>query len=114
MFFHFRHGLHHGGVLHFFVFAVLLGLIVTGIVALVRTWNHPRAQFRPDPGFPPHGSWTATGPATDPALTELRTRYARGELSWDEYAQRAKNLGLPFVPGPQADVDPGQPPPQAR
>jgi hypothetical protein len=113
MFMHFRHGLHHGGVFHWFVLAILLALIVTGIVALVRTWNTPRARFRPDPGFPPRGTWAAPAPATDPALVELRTRYARGELSWEEYAQRARNLGFPVVPGPQGDIDPNQPPPPA-
>ena len=37
-------------------------------------------------------------PATDPALTEARMRYARGELSRDDYLRIAADLGGALPP----------------
>ncbi len=77
--------------------AVFLGvLVVVAIVALVRYWHT----------VPRHASGGAVGPTgqppsvppVDPALTELRVRYARGEITWEEFAQRAAHLGYPFPP----------------
>jgi hypothetical protein len=45
------------------------------------------------------------GPPIDPALTELRIRYARGDIDWDEYSRRAANLGYLSHP----DTGPGMP-----
>jgi hypothetical protein len=33
-------------------------------------------------------------------MTELRMRYARGDIAWDEYSARAGHLGYPLAPGP--------------
>jgi hypothetical protein len=100
-------GLHHGpGPFAWLLLALLLALLVLGIVALMRSWNSPRP---PTGGFP-----TGTpppGPQADPVLGELRLRYARGEIGWDEYVQRLTNLGYlvpagygPGVAGPQAEA----------
>ena len=95
---HFGHG---PGVFGWFFLAMFIALIVLAVVALVRSWkglgnarSFPYAMQRP-----PHG--------IDPALAELRVRYARGEIDSDEYAHRAANLGYPGAagttgPGPAA------------
>ena len=46
-------------------------------------------------------------PAFDPALNELRVRYARGEVSRDEYLRAASDLGAPIPPS----ESPSPPPP---
>jgi len=87
-------GFHHGpGPLAWVVLALFLAALVVGAVTLFRLWRHPPAwPARPVP---------AAGPPPapmDPALMELRVRYARGDLTWEEYAQRATNLGFPPAP----------------
>ncbi|HZU73306.1 MAG TPA: SHOCT domain-containing protein [Acidimicrobiales bacterium] len=88
------------GVLILIALALLLAL---GVVALIRYWRTgavvsghpaPRPWFGPPAGPPPF----------DPALHELRMRYARGELSREEFLQRLVDLGGPAAP-------PGAPPP---
>ena len=94
---------HHA---HHPVFGVLLlillvALLVLGIIALVRFW-------RTRPGYAsPVAPGSPQGQAVDPALAELRIRYARGEMTSDEYLQRASHLGYQRPPGPSPG---GQPP----
>jgi uncharacterized membrane protein len=105
----FRYG-HHAGhpVLSILFLVLIAGLLAVGVIFLVRTWRGPggrAARFRM--ASPP-------GPGFDPALAELRVRYARGEVTWDEYAQRAANLGHPIAPTGAPSAWPpgqGQPPP---
>jgi len=88
------HFIRHGpGVLGWLFFVVFVVMAVLVAVAVVRWWRspgHDRAttHTRPLPGS-----------GIEPALAELRMRYARGEITWEEYAQRATNLGYP-VHGP--------------
>lgn len=88
-----RFGVHHGpGPIGWLFLALLLALVVLAVLAVVRLWRAgggANTHHRPPPG-----------PAVDPALTELRIRYARGDISWDEYARRAAHLGLPVTWGP--------------
>ncbi|MGA2036614.1 MAG: hypothetical protein ABSH04_03405 [Acidimicrobiales bacterium] len=105
---------HHGSDGSYPVFGVLLlvllvALVVLGVIALVRMWSSPRG--RPTP----FQMGTLPDPAIDPALTELRVRYARGDISWDEYSRRARNLGYPYSPeaGPGGSASGGQAPPPA-
>ncbi|MHB8438647.1 MAG: SHOCT domain-containing protein [Acidimicrobiales bacterium] len=92
-------GFHHGpGVFGWFVMAALLAMLALGVVALVRYWSHPHPRMH---RFGPGHAW---GPPPDPALNELRVRYARGEISPEEFARRAADLGYPIGP-------PQQPPP---
>ena len=66
-------GWHHGhGVFPWLFFIVFVLLAALAAVALVRTWRVP----------PRAGSAAATGPGPggDPALAELRLRYARGDI----------------------------------
>ena len=103
--FRFGYGLHHGPRVFALLLLVLLtAALVVGIVALVRMSRLPAPRLQA-------GSWPTEVPRVDPALSELRVRYARGELSWEEYAQRAANLGLSVNPGSGSYIDPNQPPP---
>jgi uncharacterized membrane protein len=101
-------GFHHGpGVLGWLLLALLAALLILGVVALTRMWTNPRWRFTPfQRGMPP-------GPPIDPALTELRIRYARGDITWDDFSRRASNLGYPQGPGVgDAPPEAAAPPPQ--
>jgi uncharacterized membrane protein len=52
-----------------------------------------------DPGFGAHGFGRP-----DAALKEVRLRYARGEMSREEFAQRSRDLGG----NPTEPIDPSQ------
>jgi putative membrane protein len=58
---------------------VVLALLVAGAIWLARTLTHPSSP----PGGP-------AGPS--PARTELDLRYARGDLTREEYLQRRADL----------------------
>ncbi|MGD0984931.1 MAG: SHOCT domain-containing protein [Acidimicrobiales bacterium] len=97
------YGFHHGPrVLAVLILLLVIAALVVGVVALVRMRRYPATHLQA-------GTWPPPDQRTDPALTELRVRYARGELSWEEYAQKAANLGFRVNPGPY--FDPNQPPP---
>jgi uncharacterized membrane protein len=85
-------GFHHP-VLAVFFLAFLAALVVLAVIAVVRMWRHPHAY----PAAFPRGA--PAGAPMDPALAELRLRYARGDITWEEFEQRASRLGYPF-PGP--------------
>jgi len=105
MMFHYGFGIHHGHhVLGLLFVLLVIAALVVGVVALVRM-RRPSASHLQAWSSPTQGS------RVDPALTELRLRYARGELSWQDYAQRSANLGFPVVPGSPAGPDAGEAPP---
>ena len=105
MMFHFFHGAHRGPhIFAWLIIAVLIAAVVFGVIALTRSLR------RPQRGMQGGESWSAPGPQSDPALTELRVRYARGDITWDDYVQRAANLGHPIAPGADRPGDPTQPP----
>jgi uncharacterized membrane protein len=109
MIFHFGHGLHHHGPFHLVVLAVLLVLVVAGGIALLRRWGPGSSRLRAASAT--HDApWPARA-AFDPALDELRVRYARGEISWQDYVERSANLGYPSPPGPTSFGGPNPPPP---
>jgi len=66
-----------GGVLPFVFLLVLLGVAVWAIARVTRG----PASVVPSARRP------------DPALEEVRLRYARGEMNRDEFVQRARDLG---------------------
>jgi len=98
-------GLHHSPHVLAWLFVILLGaLVVVGVLLLVRLWNAPGRRAGADPSRrPPY-------PMVDPAITELRMRYARGDITSDEYSARAGHLGYPTTPGP----GPGSVPPEGQ
>ena len=72
--------------------ALLAALVVLGVIAVVRMWRNPLG--RPAPLL----RGTPQSPAIDPALNELRLRYARGDIDGDEYAATRQEPGLsPFA-----------------
>jgi putative membrane protein len=88
--------LHHGGDHPWF--GLLLLLLLLGAVALAaltfwRSYRHPPAASA--------ATSAPSSPPPDPALAELRLRYARGDIDRDDYLQRATDLG---------DVVPASPP----
>lgn len=100
-------GYHHGpGPLAWVLLALLVALLALGVVALVRYWSAPRHPFPGRFAGPLHPGPHPMGPPADPALVELRMRYARGEIGPDEYGRRAADLGYPVPPG-----SPPAPPP---
>jgi len=79
------YGMHHAGHplfawLALLLFAVLVGL---AIFALIRV-----ARRRPN------GLAAGQVSAMDPALQELRVRYARGDVGREEFLQRSADLGF--------------------
>jgi uncharacterized membrane protein len=69
-----------GGPFHAIVFILLLILVVGGVVWLVRRLA-PAAMTQP----------AVTG-AADPAVTALRLRYAKGEVSRDDFRAAIEDL----------------------
>ena len=80
-----------------FLWLLLMGALVALAVALAL-----RLVDRLPTGG---GSGGPERPAFDPALNELRMRYARGEVSRDEYLRAASDLGAPISP-PESPVPP--------
>jgi uncharacterized membrane protein len=104
--FHYGLGRFHHPVFSVLVLAFLAALVVLAVIAVVRIWRNPHAH----PFASPRGA--PVGAPMDPALAELRLRYARGDITWEDFAQRAARLGYPFpgATGP-TDPDPIGPPP---
>ncbi|HTG46639.1 MAG TPA: hypothetical protein VK646_03170 [Actinomycetota bacterium] len=95
---------HHGwGVVHFLVPLVMF-LIVIGVVvwAVLYLTSHRTPAAVAAAGPPPR----------DPAMEELRIRYARGELPHEEFLQRSVDLGgAPPPVAPEAPAVPAAEPP---
>lgn len=89
-------GPHWFGFLPLLVIAVLVGVIVWAVIRLTRESG---------------GAAVAAGPApvamrADAALEELRLRYARGEMTREDYGERLQDLTganavPPSEPGPR-------------
>jgi len=81
-------GFHWFGIVPALLFAVLIGVIVWAVIRLTRE-GEARAL----------AGGGATAPAmpvvarSDGALEELRLRYARGEMTREDYTQRLADLG---------------------
>jgi putative membrane protein len=87
-----------GHLIPFVLFLLLIGLVV---------WAVLRISGR---GFAPAAGSSGFAPvmARDPALEEVRLRYARGEMSREEFVQRSWDLG-----GRAADARASEPVPKA-
>ncbi|HWE70390.1 MAG TPA: SHOCT domain-containing protein [Acidimicrobiales bacterium] len=114
----FRYGHHaHHPVIAIIFLVLIAALVALAVIALVRMRRYPRGGLAASVGgMPPRNPF---GPPPwaggDPALNELRIRYARGDISGEEYWQRASLLGYPPSPGagPAAPPPPGPTPPPA-
>ncbi|MFN2590064.1 MAG: SHOCT domain-containing protein [Actinomycetota bacterium] len=74
---------------------LLLILLLAGLAvwAILRVTGHSRA-------IAGGGGWsTAAGARGDSALELVRARYARGEISREEFVQLSADLGAPAPPG---------------
>jgi len=81
-----RFGDHHGGGWILITIGVIVVLVALGLAiwALVRTYRHHHGTHH-------HGPV----PSNDPAVGELRMRFAKGEIDADEYERRAALLTPP-------------------
>jgi len=80
------YGMHHAGHplvawIFLILFALLVGVAIFALIKVAR--RQPGATA---PAIP------AVSPA-DPALQELRARYARGDMGREEFLQRSADLG---------------------
>jgi uncharacterized membrane protein len=82
-----------GGILPSFLLLVLIGVTI---------WAVLRVTARPVPAAGP--GLSAPAGRRDQAVEEVRLRYARGEMTRDEFVQRSRDLGGP-------ELDPGEPVP---
>jgi hypothetical protein len=84
----FDDGFHWFGIVPLLLFAVLIGVIVWAVIRLTREGG-ARALVG-------GGAMNASMPVVarpDGALEELRLRYARGEMTREDYTQRFTDLG---------------------
>jgi putative membrane protein len=92
-----RFFLHHnwwwGFWAHFITFLFFLALIALVVWVVVRLTRPQMATMVPV------GTGMRPPPHRDPALEEVRLRYARGEMTREEFVQRSRDLG--GVPEPQ-------------
>jgi uncharacterized membrane protein len=107
----FRYGQHAHHPLVGILLLILFGaLVVLAVLAVIHLWRgRPSSAGAVTPTSGPGG-------AHDPALTELRLRYARGEVAPDEYVQRVAGLGYQLPPGSWSggpSAAPPAPPPTA-
>jgi putative membrane protein len=78
------HRAHDGhGLIGLLVCLVLVGAVVAAVMLFMQSRRPPQSAVQTAPATP----------AVDPALAELRLRYARGEVDRAEYVQRAIDLG---------------------
>jgi putative membrane protein len=91
---------HHGwvwfGLLPLIFWAVLIAVAIWGILRL--TSHRPVPAMAGAAPVPPR-------PRPDGALEEVRLRYARGEMSREEFVQRTRDLGG-AEPGPDPSTGP--------
>jgi len=95
--------MHHGWSVFYFAVPLLLFLIVIGVVvwAVLYLTSHRGTPV----------AAVAGPPARDPAMEELRIRYARGELEREEFVRRSTDLGgAPPVVAPEPPVAAAEPP----
>ena len=76
-----------------FLLIVALVVVLVGVTAylVVRAVRHPHPTMAP----PPPAAFGA--PRTDQALEVVRLRYARGEITRDDYVRFVADLGGPSV-----------------
>ena len=98
-----RHGYGWGGSDYWWLSNLISWLLIAALVALAVILTLRLAGRSPLDGT----TLSRSGPEFDPAISELRLRYARGEVSRDEYLRVAGDLG---APGARPDPPSGQSP----
>jgi len=111
--FFYQDGPHHGhdgwwyGPLHFLFLLLFIALLVVAAFWLVRRLSPGVAQAA-TPAVAPAGAVGAVGPATDPAVATLRMRYAKGEVSREDFRNALADLTsgeAPTTEWPTADSE---------
>ena len=105
-----RMGDHWGpGLLGLGVMVLVTVGIAALVLTLVRSARHTTtpALPTPPPGWVP-GPAPAPAP-TDPALAQLRLRYARGEVAPHEFRRMSADLGVPVAEPEPTIVPPTEP-----
>jgi uncharacterized membrane protein len=99
-------GFHWFGIVPLLLFAVLIGVIVWAVIRLTREGGASALAGS--------GAMAAAMPVAarpDGALEELRLRYARGEMTREDYTQRLADLGGgPVARGPATATPEPTPP----
>ena len=85
-----RHAHDHwwDGPLHAVLLVLLLGLLIAGVVWLLRRLSPGVAQA----AAPAAAGASVAALAADPAVSTLRMRYAKGEISRDDYRAAFEDL----------------------
>jgi putative membrane protein len=98
-------GFHWFGIVPLLLFAVLIGVIVWAVIRLTR-----EGGARALAGGGAAIGTTPVAARPDGALEELRLRYARGEMTREDYTQRLADLGGgPAAGSPTATSEPTPP-----
>ena len=111
--FFFQDGPYHGhdewwhGPLHALFLLLFVALLVLAAIWLVRHLS-PAAAQAAAPAVVPAGAVAGTAAADDPAVATLRMRYAKGEVSREDYRNAIEDL---TGEAPAASW-PGEPPPE--
>ncbi len=96
-----------GGPLHAVALLLLLALLVGGVVWLVRRYSPAVATQAAVPA--PVPAVPAVGITSDPAVEALRMRYARGEVSREDYQHTMEDLtGAAAPTAPWPGSNPGE------
>jgi uncharacterized membrane protein len=109
----FRYGHHaHHPVVSIIFLVLIAALVVLGTIVLVRWRRHLHGGAAPSlAGMPRPPAGSPPWAGADSAINELRIRYARGDISSEEYWQRASVLGYSPAPPPGPGPSPAGPPP---
>ena len=101
----------HGG---WGVLGWLLPLLFIGVLVGLVVWLVLRTTQRPAPATGPGPGWSPAPPvAPNAALEQVRARYARGEISREDFLQMSSDLGgSPYVPPLAPPTLAEEPPPE--
>ena len=94
----------------------LLVVVAVAAATVLIVWLIVRRRPVPSSGSAPYGAppapyGTTVAPHADPALEQARLRYARGEVSREEYLRIVADLGgTPPPAAPAGAPPPGAPP----
>ena len=96
----------HYDVWHIVFTFLFLAVLIAAVVALVMYLSRQHGST----GMADHHPHPTAGP--DPALQHLRMRYARGEISRDDFVTASRDLGdVTAPPSPPTGTTPPETPP---
>jgi uncharacterized membrane protein len=84
----------HGVAFRWFAILVFLAFVAALVLGVAMLWRHSA------------GTAATARPPTDEALSLVRMRYARGEMTTQEFLEASEALGGPPAPQPPATPAP--------